>query len=105
MNQGGRQQNPRPAPQKYNNFDQASRPGQNDRSTRGVLNQARGGAKAQNFGTNSRQGGMGAADSNATGHQFFDNQREFDEKRVEGRAAHMTKKRQYQDDDKSLDGF
>jgi hypothetical protein len=48
---------------------------------------------------------MGAADNNPSNHQLFDNQREFDEKRVEGRAANMTKKRQYQDDDKSLDGF
>jgi len=45
------------------------------------------------------------ADNNPSTHQLFDNQREFDEKRVEGRAAHVTKKRQYQDDDKSLDGF
>lgn len=42
---------------------------------------------------------------NHQNHQFFDNQREFDEKRVESRAANMTKKRQYHDDDKSLDGF
>ena len=45
------------------------------------------------------------ADGNSSNQQFFDNQREFDEKRVEGRAAPVTKKRQYQDDDKSLDGF
>jgi len=45
------------------------------------------------------------AGSNVPTHQLFDNQREFDEKRVEGRAADVTKKRQYQDDDKSLDGF
>lgn len=44
-------------------------------------------------------------DKNAPTHQLFENQREFDEKRVEGRAANITKKRQYQDDDKSLDGF
>ena len=43
--------------------------------------------------------------SNMSNAQFFDNQREFDEKRAEGRAANMTKKRQYQDDDRSLDGF